>query len=525
MTRPKGTSTRYPLSACACWLGALLGSIRPPPSGGPLLGVSLFLLALVVVGLGSVGMLAPGDRSERPLLQLALAFFLAGMGAAWLRPPPGHGPLGAVGEAGVRGVGVVLSSEGAPGGGVASLRLDEIELASGFVGEGPSRGGDRGEALGGLQESGRWARVRWRRTVTARLPRGAVVREGEKVLFEGRLRWGERLSLSLSRVASAGQGASPLLKAAIWVRNRVRQIAIKTLPREEAGLLLGLTLGETGLMGREAKEAYRTTGLTHLTAVSGANVAYVLTTAFLAARIFGLRRGLRRASATCVIWFFAAVTRFEPSVLRATVMASLGLAGEALGRRIRPEQALSSAVVLLLLVDPGLSRSFGFLLSVAATAGIVFLGGVEGSEDGERSLARIPQRVGTFLRTTLAAQLAVAPLIWRVFGRVSLVSVVANGLVAPAAGPGTVAGLLSFPLSLVGLGSLPLLLARPLLVWMLKVPRSLAALPLAEVRAPPPPAWFLLLWYSALALLAFRERAQRQGPARLGESWWSRREG
>jgi competence protein ComEC len=154
-----------------------------------------------------------------------------------------------------------------------------------------------------------------------------------------------------------------------------------------------------------------------------------------------LRPWPRWAVTVGLILWFVALTRFEPSILRAGTMAGLSATAFALGRERSPARILGLAVIGLLLLDPLLVRSVGFWLSAGATAGVTML--------GPRFTARL--RAFGFLAAplgvTLGAQVGVVVPAMLVFGRLPLVSVPANLLAVPVAGAvmlyGLPAGLLA----------------------------------------------------------------------------------
>jgi competence protein ComEC len=134
---------------------------------------------------------------------------------------------------------------------------------------------------------------------------------------------------------------------------------------------------------------------------------------------------------------FGTMTRWEPSVLRASAMAGLAMLATLLGRPASGRRVLAFAVTGLLLVDPFLLHSIGFMLSAGAAAGIVLL--------AAPLAARIPgpRPVAEALAVTAAAQLGVLPVLVPVFGTVPLVALPANLLAAPVVGPLTVWGFLA----------------------------------------------------------------------------------
>ena len=265
------------------------------------------------------------------------------------------------------------------------------------------------------------------------------------------------------------------------VANHLRRAVVRgaqPLGDDATALLTGILFGDDRAQPPATTDDFRAAGLSHLLAVSGQNVAFVLVVAGVGLGRLGL--GSRFLAVLLVLAFFALLTRFEPSVLRATAMAAVAAGATFGGRAVSRPRVLALAVAALLLVDPILVHSVGFGLSVAATAGIVVL-----ATRLEPRLAG-PAAVRKSAAVTLAAQVAVAPLLATVFGGVPLVSVPANLLAGPAAGFVMVWGLLAGPIA----GYVPFLapaLHLPTgvaLGWLDLVARGAAATPLGELRAP-----------------------------------------
>ncbi len=229
-------------------------------------------------------------------------------------------------------------------------------------------------------------------------------------------------------------------------------------------------------------DQFRTAGLTHLVAVSGANVAIVLAAALLAARWAGLRARALPALGLVAILGFLILARPDPSVLRATVCGVIAVVAMSRGGRGAGLPALNAAVIILLLVDPGLGRSYGFALSVLATAGLLVV-----APGWRLALGRfLPQVVADAVAIPAAAQVVCAPVIAMLAGNVSLVAVPANLLVAPAVAPATVLGVLAAliaPFSAT-LGQIPAAIAWLPTAWIVWVARVSAGLPSAAVPWP-----------------------------------------
>ncbi|MEU3844154.1 ComEC/Rec2 family competence protein [Streptomyces sp. NPDC028635] len=221
------------------------------------------------------------------------------------------------------------------------------------------------------------------------------------------------------------------------------------LPADARALLPGLVVGDTSRITPELDEAFKETDLTHTLAVSGANftilLALLLGPPGLAQR--AERRGLAPhlglplrttallgAAATLA---FVVVCRPDPSVLRAAACGSVALLALATGRRRTLIPALATAVLLLVLYDPWLARSYGFLLSVLATGALLTVAPRWSAALRRR---RVPPRLAEALATAAAAQALCAPVVAVLSARVSLVGVACNLLAEVAVAPATVLG-------------------------------------------------------------------------------------
>ena len=243
----------------------------------------------------------------------------------------------------------------------------------------------------------------------------------------------------------------PWLEAANGARRALRRGAEIALPSAEAGLLLGLSIGDVSTMDPEVEEDFRATGLGHLVAVSGSNVIMILAPVLAAVGLLGGGAWARTVAGMLAVVLFALVTRWEPSVLRASLMAVLALLGVLAGRPRSTATVLAGAVLLLLVADPALASSAGFQLSVAATAGLVVLAGPLAAR-----FRLVPPAVALALAATLSAQVAVTPLLLLRFGVVPLATIPANLLAVPLTAISLLLGLVAAGVAQVapGLGSL-----------------------------------------------------------------------
>ncbi|MDQ3771900.1 MAG: ComEC/Rec2 family competence protein [Actinomycetota bacterium] len=275
--------------------------------------------------------------------------------------------------------------------------------------------------------------------------------------------------------------------------------ATSGMEAERAGLLSGLTTGDTSGMSYETEEQLRRAGLSHLVAVSGSNVAIVVGAAALVVARFAL--WARLVVCVAALALFVLVVGPEPSVLRAAAMGCVGLAALAFGRRAEPLHALGLALIVVLTLRPGLVFSVGLHLSATATAGIViFAGGLA------RRMSWCPRPVALVLAATLAAQIAVAPVLVGTFGEFSLVAPIANLLAVPAVAPATVLGVVAAVAGVFvpPLGWLCARAAEPFVAWVLAVGKSTGAWSWASVDVPEWWGWPLGVLVAAAAVATFR---------------------
>lgn len=293
--------------------------------------------------------------------------------------------------------------------------------------------------------------------------------------------------------------AGPMWRVADRLRDGLRD-ACTGLPAEAGALLPSLVVGDTSRLPDRLRADLQAAGLTHLTAVSGANVAIVAGAVLWFGARLGVRRTLRLAIAAGVVVGFVVVARPQPSVLRAAAMGSIALLGMGLSRRPRGVPALAAAGVLLLVADPWLARSAGFALSCAATAALLVLAPAWTS----RWSRRMPRPVAAALAVPAAAQAGCGPLVVLLTPSVSVVAVPANLLAEPAVAPATVAGVLAALVAPVSPPGAQLLAQAGACAtgWIVRVAHTASGMPLAGLPWPAGPVGALVLAALTAAVVA-----------------------
>ncbi|WP_405581417.1 ComEC/Rec2 family competence protein [Streptomyces sp. NBC_01190] len=301
--------------------------------------------------------------------------------------------------------------------------------------------------------------------------------------------------------------------------------AAAPLPEDARQLLPGLVVGDTSALGQDLAAAFRATDLAHLTSVSGANLTLVLILLIgpPGQAIRAERRGVAASLGLPLRWTacagvaltlgFTLLCRPSPSVLRAAVCGLVTLLAIGTGRRRSLLPALAAAVLLLVLYQPALARSYGFVLSVLATGSLLTLAPRWSAALRARG---VPVRLAEGLAAAAAAQAVCGPVIVLLSARLSLVGVPCNLLAEPAVGAATVLGfaaLLAAPVAPAAGHALAWCAGWPA-QWIALVARRGAALPGAQIGWPGGGTGAALLAVVTVALVvAGRRLPYRPWPA------------
>lgn len=258
--------------------------------------------------------------------------------------------------------------------------------------------------------------------------------------------------------------------------------ASEKLGGDAQGLLPGMVTGDTSVLDPQLDAAMKTVGMTHLTAVSGANCSLVLGTLLLIARTLRLPRPAAAVLCATGLGLFVLMVGPDPSVLRAALMGAIGLASVAFGRAGRGLSFLCVAVIVLLLADPVLGTSFGFLLSVLATLGIV----VTGRRLMDWCPPVVPRWAAAGLAVPLSAQIFCGPVIVLLQPQFAAYALPANVAAAALVVPVTLLGTAAVPLvSLVPAAADPLIALAGLFASAVAgIARFFASLPGAALPWP-----------------------------------------
>ncbi|MGB6205414.1 ComEC/Rec2 family competence protein [Mycobacterium sp.] len=342
-----------------------------------------------------------------------------------------------------------------------------------------------------------------------------AVMVGQPLRFRARITRPARHDLTVAVVNAVGQPtmgrAGPVHRVAHAVRAAFAAAARQVLPADQAAMLPALVLGDTSTVSTITSREFRAAGLTHLTAVSGANVTIVCGAVLFTSRLIGPRAAVALAGVALVV--FVIVVQPTASVLRAAVMGAIALVGVLSSRRRQAVPGLAATVLVLMVTAPQLAVDVGLALSVVATAALVVIAPIW----SRRLVVRgWPKPLADAVCVACAAQLVTAPLIAGISGRVSLVAAAANLAVAALIAPITVLGSAAGALCLCWPAGAQLLIrfTGPELWWVLRIAHWAAAVPAASLPVPSGISGVLVVGAAAvLAAVSWRWRWFRAGIA------------
>jgi competence protein ComEC len=337
------------------------------------------------------------------------------------------------------------------------------------------------------------------------LPRHPAVLPGDRIIVRGRVSAppkdaagfvefldsrGATGTLKAHTLESVGDGGGAIafVERLRWAVDASLSLAI---PEPEAGLASGILVGLRERVGPAVADDFLVTGLTHVVAISGWNIALVAGIATAMLRAAGLGRRGRSLVVMVAIVAYTVLAGADTSVVRAAAMGGVVIVARESGRPAAAASALALATWGLLLAQPDMITDIGLQLSIAATAGLLALGGASEAAVRRATLGHGPRWFHETLGVSLAAQLATLPLILFHFGRLSVVSPLANLVVAPivpwamagAAGGVLLGPIVALPLPTAVLAPIQLAAWLPLAA-MTRGAAVLAQVPYASVELP-----------------------------------------
>lgn len=307
------------------------------------------------------------------------------------------------------------------------------------------------------------------------------------------------------RLLSHEQG---ILKWVDSFRAQGEKIVTKTLPDQEAAILLGMLLGSREGIDEDQYDAFQKTGIIHLFSVSGLHVGFLLLLVGWISSLLGLSRRNKFISGVVILLIYGTMVAWPVCVMRSILMGILGLLAYYSGRENNILNAMALAGIITILINPASLFTISFQLTFLAAWGVVYIFPIL------REIFPVKGWGWDMFLLPLAAELAVLPLIAYYFNIITPVSILTNILVSYLSGAAVILGfiaifLATFAAFLTPLVLYPAGLCIALIQWIVS---WVEPLPGAYIWVATPPVWSLVLYFIALliGLMALRHHAFRQ---------------
>ncbi len=283
--------------------------------------------------------------------------------------------------------------------------------------------------------------------------------------------------------------------------NVIKNQSKKLLENKKACLLIGLLIGDTDEIDEETKEDFRNSNLTHMLAVSGLHVSYVLLAVNYIITKVKIHKKLSKIIVMLLILFFILVTGATPSVLRAGTMTIYLILGGIFYRRISVFSSLNLSLLVIIIMNPYCLFDVGLQLSYAGTIGIVYLYPI--------IKEKIYNKANSIL-ITISANIVIIPIIMYNFNTISLTFFISNLLAGPIIG---IIIILGFSIIIISLIFFPIAnifskILNLLIILFLNTAKACANLPFSKIFIITPTLKFIFLYYCLLVFIIIKERIQ-----------------
>lgn len=299
-----------------------------------------------------------------------------------------------------------------------------------------------------------------------------------------------------------------ILRKIYELRNLMKTKIEKLLPKETSGLCLGMLIGETSGIEENMQEDFRDSNLSHILAVSGANVSYIIVSITYIFNKMCLRKRLSKIISIILLILFMLLTGCTSSVNRACIMAILMLIAELLCRKSDIYNNLAISALILLIINPYSLLDIGFQLSYMGTIGIVFL------HDKIGSFIKINNKIVKYffemIVVTTCANLAIIPIMMFHFNTISLTFYFSNIIVGPILGIVVIIGFIMFFISLIftPISSLIAIVLNLMLKFIIKIAEITANMPFSKITIITPSFFFIIVWYLIIISISYKQKVK-----------------
>ena len=274
-------------------------------------------------------------------------------------------------------------------------------------------------------------------------------------------------------------------------------------PEETSQLFLGILIGYDDELSEDIEESFRKSSLTHLLAVSGAHIAYIIVGVSFLLRKFKISKRITQIITIVFLIFFMYITDFSSSVVRASIMGIILLISLILFRKNDIQTTISISILLILIENPYKILDIGLLLSYFATIGIICFSKLNRSSKQDLTLKqRLIEYIKEMVFITLFANIFVMPIMIYNFNTVSLTFIISNVIAGILIGPITIGGFILIIISFINLKVTYIIsiVYNLLLKLLIQSTKLTSLIPLSEILVPTPSIAVIIIYYIVLFL-------------------------
>lgn len=310
-------------------------------------------------------------------------------------------------------------------------------------------------------------------------------------------------------------------KLANKTANKIKEQANILLNEEQAELLTGILIGNKENIDKETKENFKNSNLTHMLAVSGTHVSYILLGISFIITKTKLHKRFFKIPVILLLFFFMLVTGKTPSVMRACIMAMYLMIGKIFYKKTSISASLNFSLIILLIINPYCIFDVGLQLSYGGTIGIIYLyPKIQKLINSKRKLknskeidkiskkTKIMKNVENMVLISISANITILPIMLFHFNTMSLTFWISNLLASPVMGIVVILGFITIILSII-LFKVAQILSKILsvLLWMLsKIATICGNLPFSKILIPTPSLFFIVIYYLFLIFIVISEK-------------------
>lgn len=281
------------------------------------------------------------------------------------------------------------------------------------------------------------------------------------------------------------------------LRNQIINNANKIFPYNSKGVFLGILLGYDEYISDEIKQNFSDSSLSHLLAVSGAHVSYVVLGMFILFKYIKIPKKFNKIFSCILLIFYLYIINFTPSVTRAVIMSIISIIQVILYRKQDIATTISFSSLLILISNPYKILNIGFLLSYAGTVGIIVFSKKFEELKEKKIKIKLLKTMKSMCFVTISAQILILPITIYYFNTISATFIISNIIAGIIIGPITIIGLVIIIVSFINL-RLTAVIAKIyniLLLVLLKSTQIIAKLPISKIYVITPSIISVIIYY------------------------------